>query len=99
MAKSRKSSGSPSSPTIGRPPVIRKVTPRNSTIVPSVAMNGLTSSRVTISPLTSPTSAPTATPAATPATMPASSIAIAVTQPDSATTDPTLRSKPPQMIT
>ena len=99
VAKFRNSCGRPSSPTTGRPPVTRNVAPLNMTMVPSVAIKGFTSSFVTISPFSSPTAAPIATPATMPGTIPYSSITIAEIQPDSAATDPTDRSKPPQTMT
>ena len=78
---------------------MRNTTPRTSTMVPSVVMNGLTLSQAMVTPLTRPTSAPAAMPAATPAAMPASSITMLATQPDSAAVEPTERSKPPPTIT
>ena len=62
-------------------------------------MNALTRSLVTMKPLIQPTPAPIAIPAATPKTMFVSSITCAATQPENATTEPTDKSNPPQMIT
>src|SRR5215831_3003164 len=97
--KAMKLAGKPVSPDTGAPPVIRNTTPRTSTMVPSVVMNGLTSRNAMTRPLASPTAAPAAIPASTPAAMPACSITIAATQPASAAVEPTERSKPPPMIT
>src|SRR5262245_60874343 len=97
--KATNSRGSPVSPSIGAPPVMRKTTPRTSTIVPSVVVKGLTFRNAMISPLASPTAAPAAIPAMTPAAIPASSITIAATQPASAAVEPTERSKPPPTMT
>src|SRR5579871_1865554 len=93
-----KADGRPSSPT-GAPPVMRKTTPRTSTMVPSVVMNGLTPSHAMTSPLARPTTAPAMTPATMPITSPALTIAMAATQPASAAVEPTERSNPPPTIT
>ena len=90
--------GRPSSPT-GAPPVIRNTSPRTSTMVPSVVMNGLTPSLAMIRPLTRPTAAPASIPTRTPAAMPNCTITMAATQPDNATVEPTERSNPPPTIT
>ena len=97
--KATKAPGRPVSPLTGAPPVMRNTTPRTSTMVPSVVMNGLTLRNAITRPLASPTAAPAAIPAATPAAMPASSITMAATQPDSAAVEPTDRSKPPPTMT
>jgi hypothetical protein len=67
----------------------------------SVAMNGGSRPAVIISPLASPAAAPTARPAtiANPIGHPASANVHAVTTLPSASTDPTDRSMPPEMIT
>src|SRR5439155_805022 len=82
--KAMNSPGSPVSPLTGAPPVMRKTTPRTSTIVPSVVMKGLTLRKAMTRPLASPTAAPAMTPATTPAAMPASSMTMLATQPESA---------------
>src|SRR3989454_71971 len=91
--------GRPLSPETGAPPVMRKTTPRTSTMVPSVVMNGLTLRKAMTSPFASPTAAPAITPATTPAAIPASIITMLATQPASAAVEPTERSKPPPTIT
>ena len=91
--------GRPYSPLTGAPPVIRNTTPRTSTMVPKVVMNGLTSRNAMTRPLTRPTAPPAMIPASTPAAMPACSITMLATQPASAAVDPTDRSKPPPTIT
>ena len=40
--KATKLDGRPDGPSTGAPPVMRNTTPRNSTMVPSVVMKGLT---------------------------------------------------------
>src|SRR5438876_947540 len=49
--KAMNSPGSPVSPLTGAPPVMRKTTPRTSTIVPSVVMKGLTLRKAMTRPL------------------------------------------------
>src|SRR3989442_3714268 len=68
--------------------------------IPSVAMKGCTLPRVITRPLTSPSSAPTARPPPMPTSTgrPAAS-SPAITAPESASTEPTLRSMPPVRIT
>src|SRR6266480_2112694 len=97
--KAMNSPGSPVSPLIGAPPVMRKTTPRTRTMVPSVVMKGLTLRNAMTRPLASPTAAPAMTPATTPAAMPASSMTMLATQPESAAVEPTERSKPPPTMT
>jgi len=97
--KAMNSPGSPVSPLIGAPPVMRKTTPRTRTMVPSVVMKGLTLRNAMTRPLASPTAAPATIPAATPAAIPASSMTMLAMQPDSAAVEPTERSKPPPTMT
>src|SRR3989441_10298400 len=68
--------------------------------IPSVAMKGCTLPRVMTRPLTSPSSAPTASPPPMPTSTgrPAASNP-AITAPENASTEPTLRSMPPVRIT
>src|SRR5262245_1070341 len=97
--KAMNSPGKPASPLTGAPPVMRKTTPRTSTMVPSVVMKGLTLRNAMMSPFASPTAAPATIPATTPATIPASSMTMLAMQPDSAAVEPTERSKPPPTMT
>ncbi len=85
---------------IGAAPVSWSATPRAISIMPSVATKGVIRILVTTKPLTRPHAAPATIPSAiagavgTPAFT-----ASPVTTPDSARTDPTLRSIPPVMMT
>src|SRR5262249_36159160 len=97
--KAMNSPGRPVSPLTGAPPVMRKTTPRTSTMVPSVVMKGLTLRKAMTSPLASPTATPAMIPAITPAAIPASSMTMLAMQPDSAAVEPTERSKPPPTMT
>ena len=77
-------------------PAIHLATPRAMPSVPSVAMNGITRSLVMNRPLMTPTTPPATTPSSTARSgLTPSRIAIAVTTPVSAITDPTDRSMPP----
>src|SRR6266446_6268244 len=71
--------------------------PRTTTIVPRVAMKGFTRRRVIKVPLARPT-AEAATSASTTATGLPSGSALTTITPDSATTEPIERSKPPPII-
>ena len=77
-----------------------KATPRNTAIVPSVAMTALTRPRVMISPLTSPAMAPTTTPnRMLRAGEPVDPTASAMQTVDRPTTAPTEMSSPPETMT
>src|ERR1700676_768050 len=87
-------------PETGRAPVICNATPRATSIMPSVAMNGGNPMRVTNKPLNAPQIAPMITPPSMPiGTGTPAFTSNAATTPESASTDPTDRSIPPVMIT
>ena len=87
-------------PEIGRPSVNSSDAPRATLIIPSVAMNGGSFPRVMSSPLRSPHSELVSRPASTAnGTGQSACSRLAITTPDSATSEPTERSIPAERIT
>ena len=86
---------------MARAPVTCSAMPRAINIMPSVAMNGGSRSRVTAMPLAKPHAVPARMPASMPSQTgkPPAFTARAAVTPASARTDPTDRSMPPVMMT
>ena len=88
-----------SKPEIGRPSAHIRASPRATLIMPRVAMNGGRRPIVTIAPFTSPQSAALVSASVTASGNPAPDCkALARTTPERASTEPTERSMPPDMI-